>query len=158
MHVAVLTHPGINMSLSIGFPASSLLINGQTAAAATTASQTLSTQTATQAAAEDKEGDKKGDVNVDMNEIGASGSSGSGSVNTATANLLKRLAELQQQLEKVQQQMQAAENASYPTPEAKTTAVMGFQSQVSSITGAIQQVSAQLMKEMAKSGGVNTTA
>jgi len=145
------------MSLSIGFPASSLLINGQTAAAATTASKTLIAQTATQAVAEDKEGDEKGDVNVDMNEVGASGSS-SGGVSVATANLLKRLAELQQQLEKIQQQMQAAENASYPTPEAKTTAVMGFQSQVSSITGAIQQVSAQLMKEMAKSGGVNTTA
>ncbi|WP_341520361.1 hypothetical protein AABC73_18150 [Pseudomonas sp. G.S.17] len=146
------------MSLSIGFPASSLLINGQTAAAATTASQTLIAQTATQAAADDKEGDEKGDVNVDMNEIGASGSSGSGGVSVATANLLKRLAELQQQLEKVQQQMQAAENASYPTPEAKTTVVMGFQSQVSSITGAIQQVSAQLVKEMSKSGGISTTA
>ncbi|EPJ87609.1 MULTISPECIES: hypothetical protein [Pseudomonas] len=145
------------MSLSIGFPASSLLINGQTAAAATTASKTLIAQTATQAAAEDKEGDKKDDVNVDMNEIGASGSSSEG-LSVTTANLLKRLAELQQQLEKIQQQMQAAENASYPTPEAKTTAVMGFQSQVSSITGAIQQVSAQLMKEMSKSGGVNTTA
>jgi len=145
------------MSLSIGFPASSLLINGQTAAAATTASKTLIAQTATQAAAEDKEGDKKDDVNVDMNEIGASGSSSEG-LSVTTANLLKRLAALQQQLEKIQQQMQAAENASYPTPEAKTTAVMGFQSQVSSITGAIQQVSAQLMKEMSKSGGVNTTA
>jgi hypothetical protein len=146
------------MSLSIGFPASSLLINGQTSAAATTASQTLIAQTATQAAADEKEGDEKGDVNVDMNEIGASGGSGSGGVSVATANLLKRLAELQQQLEKIQQQMQAAENASYPTPEAKTTAVMGFQSQVSSITGAIQQVSAQLVKEMSKSGGISTTA
>ena len=87
------------MSLSIGFPASSLLINGQTAAAATTASKTLIAQTATQAAAEDKEGDKKDDVNVDMNEIGASGSSSEG-LSVTTANLLKRLAELQQQLEK----------------------------------------------------------
>ncbi len=146
------------MSLSIGFPASSLLINGQTKAASTTASQTLIAQTATQAAADDKEADEKGDVNVDMNEIGASGGGGSAGVSVATANLLKRLAELQQQLEKIQQQMQAAENASYPTPEAKTTAVMGFQSQVSSITGAIQQVSAQLVKEMSKSGGISTTA
>lgn len=145
------------MSLSIGFPASSLLINGQAAATTGLTSQILIAQTPEQATADDENGEGKDGVSVNMSEIGASAGS-SGSVSSTTAELLKRLAELQQQLQKVQQQMQAAENASYPTPEAKTTVVMGFQSQISTITGAIQLISAQLVKEMSKSGGISTTA
>ncbi len=140
------------MSSSIGFPASSLLINGKAVTALASSAEVAQTP-----AQSDDDSDKKDGTSVDVNEVGASGGSSS-SVNAATANLLKRLAELQEQLEKVQEQMQAAENASYPTPEAKTTVVMGFQSQVSTITGAIQAVSAQLLKEMSKSGGLNTTA
>jgi hypothetical protein len=142
------------MSISIGIQPSSLLINGQAVAGATSPALSVGTSARTD---EDQSSDEKGGVSVDMNEIGASGGS-SGGVSVTTAELLKRLAELQEQLEKVQEQMQAAENASYPTSEAKTTVVMGFQSQISTINGAIQQVSAQLVKEMSQSGGISTTA
>ncbi|MBV6821603.1 hypothetical protein [Pseudomonas sp. PD9R] len=76
--------------------------------------------------------------------------------------LLKRLQELQQQLREQQQQLAAAQVASYPTPEAKTTVVAAMQGQVAETNGAILEVSASLIKELAKGSStgsvVNTTA
>lgn len=76
--------------------------------------------------------------------------------------LLKRMQELQQQLREQQQQLAAAQAASYPTPEAKSTAVMAMQGQVAQTSGALLEVAAALVKEMTKGSGsgsvVNTTA
>ena len=76
--------------------------------------------------------------------------------------LLKRMQELQQQLREQQQQLAAAQAATYPTPEAKTTAVMSIQGQIAETSAALVQVAGSLVKEMAKgssSGGlVSTTA
>jgi hypothetical protein len=76
--------------------------------------------------------------------------------------LLKRMAELQKQLQEQQQQLAAAQAASYPTPEAKETAVMAVQGQIAETSGALAEVAGALVKEMSKgtgSGGlVNTTA
>jgi hypothetical protein len=146
---------------SIGFPASSLLIRGQSVAAQGPGSKTLIANTAAnqsatsdspEAAQDGEEGTASG---VDMDQVGG----GSGSkLSLTSTELLKRLAELQEQMRQVQEQMRAAQNASYPTPEAKTTVIMGFQSQMSTITGAILQVSAALVKEMNKTKGIDTTA
>ncbi|WP_207864981.1 MULTISPECIES: hypothetical protein [Pseudomonas] len=76
--------------------------------------------------------------------------------------LLKRMQELQKQLQEQQQRLAAAQAASYPTPEAKSQAVMSVQGEIAETSGALLEVSAALVKEMSKgsSGGnlVNTTA
>ena len=76
--------------------------------------------------------------------------------------LLKRMQELQQQLREQQQQLAAAQAASYPTPEAKATVVMAIQGQIADTNGALLEVSAALVKELAKGSStgtvVNTTA
>jgi hypothetical protein len=76
--------------------------------------------------------------------------------------LLKRMQELQKQLQEQQQQLAAAQAAKYPTPEAKTTAVMSIQGQIADTNAALMEVAASLVKEMAKGSStgsvVNTTA
>jgi hypothetical protein len=76
--------------------------------------------------------------------------------------LLKRMAELQKQLQEQQQQLAAAQAASYPTPEAKETAVMAVQGQIAETSGALAEVAGALVKELSKNSGsgglVNTTA
>ncbi|MCF4997385.1 hypothetical protein GIW70_23990 [Pseudomonas syringae] len=146
------------MSLTIGFPnASAVTIGGKSTstvdalsdAAAETASQSLGenekkTVRAGGAAAEEKKSD------------GGDGQS------IAVKTLLKRMQELQKQLQEQQQQLAAAQSASYPTPEAKAAAVMSIQGQIADTSGALSQVTGNLVKELAKdssSGGlVNTTA
>jgi hypothetical protein len=76
--------------------------------------------------------------------------------------LLKRMQELQQQLREQQQQLAAAQAADYPTPEAKATAVMSIQGQIADTSGALAQVTGNLVKELAKGSSsgnvVSTTA
>ena len=76
--------------------------------------------------------------------------------------LLKRMQELQKQMQEQQQQLAAAQAASYPTPEAKSQAVMSIQGQIAQTSGALMEVAAALVKEMSKdstSGNlVSTTA
>ncbi|WP_025111205.1 hypothetical protein [Pseudomonas sp. H1h] len=76
--------------------------------------------------------------------------------------LLTRMQELQKQLQEQQQQLAAAQAASYPTPEAKSQAVMSVQGQIAQTSGELMEVAAALVKEMTKnstSGSmVNTTA
>ena len=76
--------------------------------------------------------------------------------------LLKRMKELQKQLQEQQQQLAAAQAASYPTPEAKSQAVMSIQGQIAQTSAALAEVAGALVKEMSKSttsgGLVNTTA
>ncbi|MNG31880.1 hypothetical protein D3C84_1177670 [compost metagenome] len=76
--------------------------------------------------------------------------------------LLKRMQELQQQLREQQQQLAAAQVANYPTPEAKTDVVMSIQGQIANTSGALAEVTGNLVKELAKSSGsggvISTTA
>ncbi|MNG38578.1 hypothetical protein D3C84_1263390 [compost metagenome] len=70
--------------------------------------------------------------------------------------------ELQQQLREQQQQLAAAQAQTYPTPEAKTSAVMAIQGQVADTSGALLEVTGRLVTELAKGANsgtvVNTTA
>ena len=76
--------------------------------------------------------------------------------------LLKRMQELQKQMQEQQQQLAAAQAASYPTPEAKSQAVMSIQGQIAQTSGEMMEVSAALLKEMSKGSSsgnlVSTTA
>ncbi|WP_456021964.1 hypothetical protein [Pseudomonas protegens] len=76
--------------------------------------------------------------------------------------LLKRMQELQKQLQEQQQQLAAAQAKSYPTPEAKSQAVMSIQGQIAQTSAAMAEVAGALVKEMTKSSTsgnlVSTTA
>lgn len=145
---------------AIGLPSSPLLIRGQFTASAqssvaingeSTSAAKSSTSINGQSVTSD-ETDEKG-TKVD---VGAS-DSGEDRMSSAAKALLKRLAELQQQLQQLQQQMQAAEKSA-SSPEAKATVAMSYQGQMSTITGQIMQVSADLVKEMNKHPKIDTTA
>ena len=153
------------MSLSIGFPnAAGITIGGKSAATVRALGD------ATEGAAAKALGAKEGDgTQVKTGPVGLGESAGaqaesetSDNTSVAVKVLLKRLKELQQQLREQQQQLAQAQAASYPTPEAKTTAVAAIQGQVAQTNGAILQVSASLIKEMSKGSGtgsvINTTA
>lgn len=153
------------MSLSIGIPnAAGVTIGGKSAATI----QALSDATAE--AADTALGTKEGDGNqVKTGPLGLDKSAGAqtetpdeSSQSVAVKVLLKRMQELQQQLREQQQQLAAAQAASYPTPEAKATVVMAIQGQIADTNGALLEVSAALVKEMAKGSStgsvVNTTA
>jgi hypothetical protein len=75
--------------------------------------------------------------------------------------LLKRMQELQKQLQEQQQQLAAAQAETYPTPEAKSQAVMSIQGQIVQTSAAMAEVAGALVKEMTKSSTsgnlVNTT-
>jgi hypothetical protein len=153
------------MSLSIGFPNAAGITIGGTSAATIRAVGDATGDTAANAP-----GVKEGDgTQVKTAPVGLGESAGasvesetSDNTSVAVKVLLKRLKELQQQLREQQQQLAQAQAASYPTPEAKTTAVAAIQGQVAETTGAILQVSASLIKELTKGSGtgsvVNTTA
>ncbi|WP_435035963.1 hypothetical protein [Pseudomonas neuropathica] len=76
--------------------------------------------------------------------------------------LLKRMQELQKQLQEQQQQLAAAQAKTYPTPEAKSQAVMSIQGQIAQTSAAMAEVAGALVKEMTKSSTsgnlVSTTA
>ncbi|QXI18916.1 hypothetical protein [Pseudomonas hamedanensis] len=65
--------------------------------------------------------------------------------------LLKRMQELQKQLQEQQQQLAAAQARSYPTPEAKSQALMAIQGQIAQTSAALAEVAGSLVKEMSKS-------
>ena len=153
------------MSLSVGIPnAAGITIAGKSATTPRALSDAAA-DSATQALAA-KEGDgnqvKTGPVGLGEGAGVKAESEASDNTSVAVKVLLKRLKELQQQLREQQQQLAQAQAASYPTPEAKTTAVAAIQGQVADTNGAILQVSASLIKEMTKGSGtgsvVNTTA
>ncbi|MBV7571776.1 hypothetical protein KW846_03600 [Pseudomonas sp. PDM32] len=153
------------MSLSIGFPnAAGITIGGKSAA--TIRALGDATEDSAAQALGVKEGDgsqvKTGSVGLGQSAGAQAESETSDNTSIAVKVLLKRLKELQDQLREQQQQLARAQAASYPTPEAKTTAVAAIQGQVAETNGAILQVSASLIKELAKGSGtgsvVNTTA
>lgn len=153
------------MSFSIGIPnATGVSISGKSAAAirelsdatAAAATQALGTKQS-----EDKPV-KTGPVGLAKSADAQADAQAGDSTSVAVKVLLKRLKELQEQMRQQQQQLAAAQVASYPTPEAKTTVISAIQGQVAQTSGAILQVSASLAKELSKGSGsgsvVNTTA
>ncbi|MGE8177108.1 hypothetical protein [Pseudomonas fluorescens] len=151
------------MSISVGFPnAGGITIGGKSLA-------TINALNDARAEAETpltagKEGDSKqvktGPVGQNTGTEAQADDGGSQSITVKM--LLKRMKELQEQLRQQQQQLAAAQAASYPTPEAKTTAVMAIQGQIAQTNGALMEVSSSLVKELGKGANsgsvVNTTA
>ena len=153
------------MSLSIGFPnAAGITIGGKSAAAIRALGDGAEDGAAKALGVKEGDGNqvKTGPVGLGESAGAQADSQASDNTSVAVKILLKRLKELQQQLREQQQQLAQAQAASYPTPEAKTTAVSAIQGQVAETNGAILQVSASLIKELTKGSGtgsvVNTTA
>ncbi|MHC8407948.1 MULTISPECIES: hypothetical protein [unclassified Pseudomonas] len=149
------------MSFSVGFPNPAAVTIGGKSTATINALNESADQTSALVLGEEKEGDSNqvrtgGGAPAEARE--ESGSTQS----IAVKVLLKRMQELQQQLREQQQQLAAAQAAAYPTEEAKATAVMSMQGQIVETNGALAQVTASLIKELAKGGGsgglVSTTA
>lgn len=153
--------------MSVGFPSpGGLLINGQ---AGSTESKTIAMTSAIDKAVKDtSEADAKdGKVRTSGDTAPAEGAqeSDGGNHNAAVKALQKRMKELQQQLRELQQQLAAAEKVSYPSDDARTTALMGIQGQISTVNGALMTTAAALLAALtkeAKSGSsgslVSTTA
>jgi hypothetical protein len=144
------------MSFTVGFPnAGAITIAGKSPATINALSEATSDASA-QSLGEEEGSDNQ--VRTGGGTAGAQGENQSkktSSQSIAVQILLKRMQELQQQLA-------AAQAADYPTPEAKATAVMSIQGQIADTTGALAQVTGNLVKELAKdssTGGlVSTTA
>lgn len=148
------------MSLTVGFPnAAAITIGGKSPATVGTLSDGASE---TGAALPNKEGSGDNRVKAGGGAQDAAAPENSSNQSIAVKMLLKRMQELQQQLREQQQQLAAAQAASYPAPEAKATAVMSIQAQITNTNAALAQVTANLVKELAKdasSGGlISTTA
>ncbi|WP_017904072.1 hypothetical protein [Pseudomonas asplenii] len=155
--------------MSVGFPSpGGLKINGHTAGS--TESKTIAmTSEIDKAVKDSNEADSKdGKVRAgggSAQATGAAEESSGGGHNAAVKALQKRMKELQQQLRELQQQLAAAEKASYPSDDARTTALMGIQGQISTVNGALMTTAAALLAALtkeAKSGSsgslVSTTA
>ncbi|MHC8285435.1 hypothetical protein ACYZUD_01045 [Pseudomonas sp. XS1P51] len=148
------------MSFAVGFPnAGAITIGGKSTTTINALSESTS-ETSTQLL-----GEKEGDTTQVRTGGGtpAETKADSGSNQSiAVKMLLKRMQELQQQLREQQQQLAATQARSYPTPEAKTTAVMSIQGQVADTSAALAQVTGNLVKELAKDSStgsiVSTTA
>ncbi|MHC8367602.1 hypothetical protein ACYZT9_17525 [Pseudomonas sp. ZT5P21] len=149
------------MSFSVGFPnAGAITVGGKSTATISTVSESTS-EASTLALGNEEEGDAT-QVRTGGGTPAESKAESGGDQSLVVKMLLKRMQELQQQLREQQQQLAAAQAASYPTPEAKTAVVMSIQGQVADTTGALAEVTGNLVKELAKgssAGGlVSTTA
>lgn len=147
------------MTSSIGFP-TGVTINYN--AKPQSAAETLSKDASGNAVGTEKDGGKLRIAGSQTAEGTQGAEAGQSSGNVIVDMLLKRMQELRELMQQQQQQLAAAQAASYPTPEAKTTVVMGIQSQIASTSAALQQTSAQLVKELSKGTAagsmINTTA
>lgn len=143
------------MSLAVGFPNASVIhIGGKPPVAADPLSDATSETVAQRLGLEE---DRKS-VSLGDEARGGAKAEGSGSTQSiAVQTLLKRMRELQEQLREQQQQLAATQAASFPTPEAKTTAIMAIQAQIASTSAALMQVVASLAKELTSSGNVVST-
>ena len=151
------------MSLTIGFSnPGSVTIGGKTAATINAMNQ-AEADAADEALGVEKEPSNQVRTGGPAQEASKADSADSGdSLSVTVKMLLKRMQELQKQLQEQHQQLAAAQAASYPTPEAKSQAVMSVQGQIAQTSGALMEVAAALVKEMSKdstSGNlVSTTA
>ncbi|CAH0225778.1 hypothetical protein [Pseudomonas brassicacearum] len=148
------------MSFSVGFPnAAAVTIGGQSAATLKALNE-ASTEAADEALGETQ---TPGKVRTGTGAQAADQAQEGGSTQSiAVQVLLKRMQELQQQLREQQQQLAAAQAQAYPTPEAKSSAVMAIQGQIADTSGALLEVTGHLVTELAKGASsgtvVNTTA
>ena len=148
------------MSFSVGFPNAGAITIGGKAPSTINALNEATADTATQVLGKEEGGENQVRTGGGAQDETKSESGSTQSI--AVQVLLKRMQELQQQLREQQQQLAAAQAATYPTPEAKATAVMSIQGQIADTNGALSQVAGNLVKELAKdssTGGlVSTTA
>ncbi|AHL33323.1 hypothetical protein CD58_10645 [Pseudomonas brassicacearum] len=148
------------MSFSVGFPnAAAVAIGGQSAATLKALSE-AGAEAADEALGETQ---TSGKVRTGMAPVAKDAEQESSSTQSVAVQvLLKRMQELQQQLREQQQQLAAAQARAYPTPEAKTSAVMAVQGQIADTSGALLEVTGHLVTELAKGSSsgsvVNTTA
>jgi uncharacterized protein involved in copper resistance len=145
------------MSFAVGFPnAGAITIGGKSPSTINALSE------ATEDASTQQTGKEENQVRTGGAAQAESKSESKSNQSIAVQVLLKRMQELQQQLREQQQQLAAAQATSYPTEEAKATAVMSIQGQIAETNGALAQVSGNLVKELAKdssTGGlISTTA
>lgn len=144
------------MSFSVGFPnAGAITIGGKSAATINALSESTS-EASTLALGNEEAADETKVRTGGDTQAEAKAESGSDQ-SIAVKILLKRMQELQQQLREQQQQLAAAQVASYPTPEAKTAEVMAIQGQVANTSGALAEVTGNLVMELAKgssAGGI----
>ncbi|CAI8827619.1 FlxA-like protein [Pseudomonas sp. IT-347P] len=147
------------MSLTVGFSnPGAVTIGGKTAATINAMSE-AEADASTEALGTEKESNQVRTGGAAPEDSKAeSGSNLSVTVKT----LLKRMQELQKQLQEQQQQLAAAQAKTYPTPEAKSQAVMSIQGQIAQTSAAMAEVAGALVKEMSKSATsgnlVSTTA
>ncbi|KAA0994874.1 hypothetical protein FQ192_12230 [Pseudomonas sp. ANT_J12] len=154
------------MSLSVGLPNPAGVTIGGKSAATIRALNEAAQAEADKALGTKKEEDSKvvktGPVGLDKSSGTEAAAEEKSNQSLAVKMLLKRMQELQQQLREQQQQLAAAQAASYPTPEAKATVLMSIQGQIADTNGALLEVAASLVKELAKGAStgsvVNTTA
>jgi len=150
------------MSFSIGFPnAGAITIGGKSTATIKALSESTSEASTLALGTEEEGGATKVRTGGAVIETKTESDSESDQ-SVVVKMLLKRMQELQQQLREQQQQLAAAQVANYPTPEAKTDVVMSIQGQIANTSGALAEVTGNLVKELAKSSGsggvISTTA
>ncbi|NWA00227.1 hypothetical protein HX782_18740 [Pseudomonas gingeri] len=150
--------------MSVGFPSpGGLLINGKlpSATESKTIAMTDEIDKAVQATSEADAKDgkvKTGGAAADAPDA----DSGTSSQSIAIKTLQKRMKELQELLRQQEQQLAAAEKASYPSDDVRTTTLMGIQSQISQTNGSLMEVANALVKALTdqagKASAINTTA
>lgn len=145
------------MAITVGFPAASIInIGGKSPSTVKTLSE-ATTETAAQRLGV-VEDDKKSVSLGENAQEGVKAESGGSTLSIGAQMLLKRMQELQQQLREQQQQLAATQAANFQSPEAKSTAVMAIQAQISDTSAALMQVAASLAKELTNAGNVISTA
>ena len=142
------------MSLSVGFPPSGAITLSAKLPLSLEAQDEASTQGV----------DEDGKLKVSLSSLSQDAKTEDterSDLSAAAQILLKRMKELQEQLKQLREQLAAAQAADYPTPEAKTTVVMAIQGQIADVSSVLQEVVANLVKELSKdstSGGLISTS
>lgn len=148
------------MSFSVGFPNAGAITLGSKSAAAINALNESTSESSTLALGTEEEGDTT-QVRTGGGTPAEDPAESASDQSVAVQMLLKRMQELQQRLREQQQQLAMAQVAQYPTPEAKAAVIMAIQGQVAGTSGALVQVSGNLVKELTKgssTGGLVSTS
>ncbi len=137
------------MSLTVGFSnPGAVTIGGKTAATINAMSE-AEADASTEALGTEK--DESNQVRTGGAAQEDSKAESGSNLSVTVKMLLKRMQELQKQLQEQQQQLAAAQAETYPTPEAKSQAVMSIQGQIAQTSAAMAEVAGALVKEMSKS-------
>ena len=148
------------MSLTVGFSNPGAVTIGGKTAATINAMNEAEADASTEALGTEK--DESNQVRTGGAAQEDSKAESGSNLSVTVKMLLKRMQELQKQLQEQQQQLAAAQAKTYPTPEAKSQAVMSIQGQIAQTSAAMAEVAGALVKEMTKSSTsgnlVSTTA